>query len=146
MKINNINNNVSFGLKIKDDKEYREFIKYLQTCNNFSQDEINVLTKSINDLSFNNDCKNSTTIAFGPIKNIQTGTTHIIDEGIFFDTYEGSYNHYKDGIPYQFFDTKDKIPTVVDMRCYLLLENASLKDILREIASDYAKYAYSKEL
>ena len=144
--LNTLNSKVSFGLHIKADKEFFDFLKYLKNRNNLTDNSINNLVKSIKNLKIFNDNATSTGIVFGKMYDKVTEKTHIIEEGLIWDTYEGSYVATKKAVHYHFYDPSKPLSEPIKMEWCTFVEQVSDRDVLREIAGDYTKYKFNNEL
>ena len=153
MKLNSINtynqsikakNNPNFGLQIKKDKEFYDLIEILKNDWEFDDVKMSNLINEIENMAFNKDSKTSTAITFSPMYMRPVKRVHHIDEGIFFDTYEGTSRQRATAVDYHFYDPKKTLEDPLDFDKTVILYGASPKEFLSEIASDYAKYAYKK--
>lgn len=147
MKINSVANSSSkqnFGLKIKKDDNFRNFIKYTQNDKwGCTPKQIAVFIKELEDMRIGDDGKDDVVITFDTIKQHRSETRiPVIETGVFFDTYEGDEIHTRTDncISYTLKNSKNNTE-IGNYHC--VLSEKTLGDVLREVASDYANYYYT---
>lgn len=146
MRINNITNcynKPSFGLKIKKDEGFQNFIKYARRKNcGAKPNEISEFIREIENMHYNNDDANSTEIVFWNISKDSIKLRVPIFEECFCEEILAGYKTRRDTIHtinYSFYNNKNKkykncIARIKD-------KTLNLKDVLTLISQDYSNFS-----
>ena len=144
MKINNITNyfnKPSFGLRIKKDEGFQNFIKYAKSKNcNAKPNEITGFIKNLENMHYNNDNINSTELAFLNIskdsKKVRIATP-IEEDDCLYELVD--YKTRRDTVHTISYGLNDK-----KYEIRIKGKTFSLKDILTAISLDYLEFSKNK--